>query len=182
MLQAGDELGRTQGGNNNAYCQDNGTSWLDWSAAGAASRLTEFTRRLISLRKRRPELRRETFLKGARGAGRADDVSWLHPGGREMTPTDWQDPTLHCLGVRLAAEESQRGADLLVIFNAGGSPVEFVLPAVGAGSEWMRSFDTAQIETVLPDRVGPTARVEAHSSSICELSLGATPGETPPDR
>ena len=182
MLQAGDELGRTQGGNNNAYCQDNETSWLDWSAATAASRLTDFTRRLIALRKRRPELRRETFLKGARGAGRADDVSWLHPSGREMTPTDWQDPGLHCLGVRLTAEESQRGADLLVIFNAGGSPVDFALPAVGAASEWIRLFDTAQIEAVRPARAGSTARLEAHSSSICELILSADHGEIPPGR
>ena len=182
MLQAGDELGRTQGGNNNAYCQDNETSWVDWSAATAASLLTDFTRRLIALRKRRPELRRETFLKGARGAGRADDVSWLHPSGREMTPTDWQDPGLHCLGVRLAAEESQRGVDLLVVFNAGGAPVDFVLPAVGAASAWIRFFDTAQIEAAQQGRVGPTARLEAHSSSVCELSVSADPGEVPPDR
>ncbi len=182
MLQAGDEFGRTQRGNNNAYCQDNATSWLDWPCAGVASRLTEFTRRLIALRKRRPELRRETFLKGARGAGRADDVSWLHPGGREMTATDWQDPALHSLGVRLAAEESQQGADLLVLFNAGGTAVEFALPAVGAGAEWIRSFDTAQIEAQTPGRVGPTARLEAHSSSICELSLSPMPVEAPTGR
>ena len=169
MLQAGDEFGRTQSGNNNAYCQDNETGWLDWSAAAAYADLTEFTRELVALRKRRPELRRETFLKGARGAGRADDISWLHPSGREMGQSDWQNPSLQCLGLRLAAEEGQDGADLLIVFNSGGDSGEFVQPPGRSGVGWRRLLDSAPPAGLTEVAPGSALRIEAHSAVVFEL-------------
>ena len=143
MLQAGDEFARSQRGNNNAYCQDNELSWLDWSQAGAEADLTAFTRRLAALRRSRAELRRDTFLKGARGAGRSDDVAWLHPAGRGMVAADWQNPRLRCLGMRLATQAASGDGDLLIVVNAASEPCEFVLPALAAGSVWECLLDTA---------------------------------------
>jgi glycogen operon protein len=141
MLQAGDELGRTQRGNNNAYCQDNEISWLDWTGADAGAGLPAFVAALAALRRRRPELHRETFLKGARGAGQGDDASWLHPAGRTMTEGDWRDPGLECLLLRLTAAEAGAG-DLLLVFNAGPDPARVALPPAPGGA-WAPVLDTA---------------------------------------
>ena len=92
MLLAGDEFGRTQRGNNNAYCQDNEISWIDWDLAARRSWLTAFVRQLLTLRRQAPGLRRDTFLKGARQVDREHkDVSWRHPLGHELTAADWHD-------------------------------------------------------------------------------------------
>jgi isoamylase len=167
MLLAGDEIGRTQRGNNNAYCQDNEISWLDWDGAAAAQGLVDFVRRLIALRRRRPELRRETFLKGARGAGLSDDVLWLHPAGRGMSTQDWQDAGLRTLGMRLAADDGA-GGDLLVLLNAGAARTDFTLPKTATGRRWVRLLDSALAadfpETPASDRVA----LEAHSAQILE--------------
>ena len=166
MLLAGDEIGRTQGGNNNAYCQDNEISWLDWSRAETERDLTGFVRALVALRRRRPELRRDRFLKGVRGAGLAEDVQWLHPAGREMTVADWQDPELRCLGMRLAAE-AEAGGDLLVLLNAGGA-VEFHLPPAASGAGWLRLLDTALASDAAPAATGSAAQLVARSAQILE--------------
>ena len=168
MLQAGDEFARTQRGNNNAYCQDNELSWLDWSAAEREADLTEFTRRLIGLRRRRPELRRETFLKGSRRGGRGPDISWLHPAGRELTQADWQDPALEALGVLLAAEDAVREGELLVLCNAGASDVEFRLPVAGAGRHWQVLLDAASALAEAPRPLEASARVAAHAAMVLE--------------
>ncbi len=166
MLLAGDEIGRTQRGNNNAYCQDNETSWLDWEAAAGERDLLAFTRRLIELRRARPELRRETFFKGARGAGLSEDVQWLHPAGREMTTADWQDGELRALGVRLAADDSSSGGDLLFVLNGGPTPVEFRLPATVAGLGWFRLLDSSLAADAPPVAVGSAAALAAHAAQI----------------
>ena len=139
MLVAGDELGRTQLGNNNAYCQDNEVSWLDWDNADL--NLVEFTAQLVRLRKRHPLLRRRTYPK-------AENTSWLAPEGRQMTDADWKLPFARCVGMLMVgqrlAERDQRGNpviddDLLLLLNAHHEAIEFVLPGEG----WSCVVDTA---------------------------------------
>ncbi len=139
MLTAGDELGRTQQGNNNAYCQDSELSWLDWQ--NADERLLEYVRALVAMRKRHPAFRRRTYPK-------AEDVVWLTPEGAAMTEADWQRPEARALGMlllgRRLAERDERGApieddDLLLLLNGAGTPVEFRLP----GGNWHLLVDTA---------------------------------------
>ena len=90
MLLAGDEVGRTQAGNNNAWCQDSGISWLDWRLDERAQRLLDFTRRLIELRRRHPVLRRTSFFLGERRASRLPDAWWFRPDGARMARRDWE--------------------------------------------------------------------------------------------
>ncbi|MDR1935608.1 MAG: glycogen debranching protein GlgX [Candidatus Accumulibacter sp.] len=125
MLQGGDELGRTQAGNNNAYCQDNALTWLDWPKADPA--LIEFTAGVIALRRKFAPLRRVAWLTGARDAEGRRDVVWWHPDGREMEAPDWnasQGGTLGMLLARAAADE----APLLALFNRNPEPAAFRLP------------------------------------------------------
>jgi isoamylase len=139
MLVAGDELGRTQGGNNNAYCQDNETSWLDWE--GADRELMQFVIGLVELRKRHPSFRRRTYPK-------PEDTSWLAPEGREMLEQDWKLPYARCFGMlmvgqRLAERDEHGNAmvddDLLLLLNAHHEAIEFTLPGEG----WTAVLDTA---------------------------------------
>ena len=117
MLQAGDEFGRTQRGNNNAYCQDNEISWVDWRLRGANHELLEFVRLLAQLRRRHAEFRRETFLKGAASRTGVKDVTWLNVRGTEMTQSEWQDANLRTLGIWFG--EQQRAVEhLLLLVNA----------------------------------------------------------------
>jgi isoamylase len=142
MLQAGDEFGRTQGGNNNAYCQDNEISWLDWSLRESHSRLLQFVAQLAQLRRKHGEFRRDTFFKGSARHQRSKDVSWLHARGAEMSAEDWNDPYLRSLGVKLASATAEHGAFLLLM-NAGET-AEFVLPAAAEGRRWSCGTDTAR--------------------------------------
>jgi isoamylase len=139
LLLAGDELGRTQLGNNNAYCQDNELSWLDWRRADGE--LLEFVRTIINLRKRHPLFRRRTYPK-------PQDTTWLTPEGREMTEQDWGLPFARCLGMLMVgqrlAERDEHGNpvlddDLLLLLNAHHDAVEFVLPE----GEWTGLLDTS---------------------------------------
>jgi glycogen operon protein len=146
MLLAGDEMGRSQRGNNNTYCQDNELSWIDWDLVEENYDLADFARHLIRFRRSRPGLRRDTFLKGARRGAVPKDVSWLHPAGRELSAADWNDAGARCLGVLLSVGASSRRAaygDLLILFNADEASTEFVLPAPPAGASWCVLFDTA---------------------------------------
>ncbi len=130
MLRHGDEIANTQMGNNNAYCQDNPVSWLDWRIDGDRRRLLEFTRRVFALRRRFPMLRGEQFYRGARaGEESPPDLLWLRPDGREMTEADWADESVRALAMRLAAHTES----VLIAFNAGTSPVWFELPSSPAG-------------------------------------------------
>jgi isoamylase len=139
MLLAGDELGRTQRGNNNAYCQDNEISWIDWE--GADRELLQFVTELVRIRDRHPLFRRRTYLK-------PEDTSWLAPEGREMTEADWKLPFARCFGMlmigRKLAERNGHGEpiiddDLLLLLNAHHEAIEFVLPGEG----WTAVLDTA---------------------------------------
>jgi len=155
MLQAGDEFARTQRGNNNAYCQDNEMSWIDWSLSAANADLVDFVRLLASLRRSHVEFRRETFLKGATSRVAVKDVTWLHARGSEMTQDDWRDWNLRTLGIWYG-KRSNWTARLLLLLNASDSVQTFTLPAPPADSPWKRRFDTASKTTevlVLEDDV-----------------------------
>jgi glycogen operon protein len=145
MLLAGDEFGRTQRGNNNAYCQDNEINWIDWTLADSNASMLAFVQRLIDLRKSRLWLRRDTFLKGTSRVQETRDVTWLHPSGREMQETDWNDSSLRAIAVLLngAAGRGTAGGDLLVIFNADDVAQPMTLPDPPAGSSWAVLFDTS---------------------------------------
>ncbi|MCF4126110.1 glycogen debranching protein GlgX [Methylobacterium sp. SyP6R] len=151
MLLAGDEFARTQKGNNNAYCQDNEISWIDWGAIGEEERdLAEFTQRLLILRKSLPMLSRGRFLTGAYDADLGvKDVSWLTPAGTEMNPENWNDGGARSLAVVLDGRAQTSGihrrggeATLMLLFNAYHDVVEFTLPEVVGGDAWMRVLDT----------------------------------------
>ena len=143
MLQAGDEFGRTQLGNNNAYCQDNEISWIDWRLRQLNQDLLQFVRLLTKLRRDHAELRRETFLKGSASRTGFKDVSWLHMRGGEMNHNDWHDANLRTMGI-LLANRSSTAHKLLFILNAGDEPVEFNVPAAVPGAPWVCRFDTAR--------------------------------------
>jgi glycogen operon protein len=146
MLVFGDECRRTQKGNNNAYCQDNETSWFDWSLVAKNSDLVRFVQSLIHFRRDQPTVRRETFLTGKPEAeGSLPDVSWYSALG---TAVDWNgnDGTLICLLKAPLDKRSPDGRparDVLLLVNATGSPREFILPPVAKGTSWRLFVDTA---------------------------------------
>jgi isoamylase len=145
MLLGGDELGRTQQGNNNGYCQDNQISWFDW--AGADRDLLGFTRQLVALRKAHPVFRRRRFLTGTEAA----QLGWFTPAGTAMTDADWADGSALALAVYLnGSDDPDRAADgtlltdddFLVLVNAWWQPLSFTIPAVRAGLAWQPEIDT----------------------------------------
>jgi isoamylase len=140
MLLAGDELYRTQKGNNNAYCQDNEISWIDWDGLKADDSLLQFVRGLSALRQAHPELRRDTFLKGALHTSRSRDVSWWHPGGHELADHEWNNPDLRSLGVGFGG--NAQAPELLLLMNPTESETEFRLPSLPA-TGWDVILDTA---------------------------------------
>jgi isoamylase len=153
MVLGGDEFGRTQRGNNNAYCQDNEISWFDWELDERQRHLLGFTKRLIDFRKRHPVFRRADFLTGEERLGSGSpDVWWFRPDGRKMTQRNWQLPETQTLGVYLNGAEiptlSPQGAPViddtfLILFNAQPEDVVFTLPAVGYGRRWVHELSTA---------------------------------------
>jgi len=152
MLCGGDEIGRTQRGNNNAYCQDNELSWFDWRLDRRRRDLLEFTRELIALRREHPVLRRRQFLHGRRIRGsEVKDITWFRPDGREMTDEDWQNAHTRCLGLRLSGDAIEEVDTLgrrvmddtfLILLNAHHEAMSFVLPAHRPGVRWEQVLDT----------------------------------------
>ena len=152
MLLGGDELGRTQHGNNNAYCQDNELSWFDWDTANVE--LYEFTRRLIRLRQDHPVFRRRRWFQGRpiRGSGERDLV-WFKPDGEEMSEEDWANGFAKSLALYLNGEgiahagprgERVRDDSFYLVCNAHWEPIEFVLPAPPLAERWQVVLDTEQ--------------------------------------
>jgi glycogen operon protein len=180
MLSGGDELGRSQRGNNNAYCQDNELSWTSWSLTPADKEFLEFTRGLIRIWKEQPVLRRRKFFQGRRIRGaEVFDINWLDPTGREMTDDTWNSPDVRCLGVRLNGDaidevnergERITGDSLALLLNAGESPVSFVLPATRSDEQWEKLVDTS--EPLLPHkRLAARDRYQLQSRSMAVLKL-----------
>ena len=156
MLLAGDELRNTQHGNNNAYCQDNELSWLDWEVDERAAGLLAFTKRVLRLRAQHSVFRRSAFLTGEspHGSG-APDVWWFRPDGRKMTQADWTRGDAFALGAFLngdeiptvtAEGEPVEDDSFIVLFNAWREPVTFVLPPARFGRRWAHELCTADPE------------------------------------
>ena len=183
MLCGGDEMGRTQRGNNNAYCQDTEISWVDWKLSKPQQSLLTFTRSLIALRQQHPVFRRRRFFQGRRIRGtEVKDLSWLRPDGKEMTDEDWAKGYVRCLGVRLAGhaieEKDPKGRPLLdetflVLLNAHHEPRPFTLPAHKRGVRWQPVFDTALYDAddkpVVLYRGGEQYDLEARSLALLRL-------------
>jgi isoamylase len=155
MLLGGDELSRTQGGNNNAWCQDNEISWVDWELDERRMELLEWTKRLIVLRKAHPVFKRTRFLEGRGDGGGLPDVWWFRPDGRRMTIRDWESPESRALGVFLNGEglqdltpwgESEEDDSFLLMFNAHFEPVRFRVPARRFGARWSLELSTDEPE------------------------------------
>ena len=154
MIAHGDELGRTQQGNNNVYCQDSELAWMDWSLAETNADLIEFTRNAIALRNDHPVFRRRRFFEGRpiRTGEQARDIAWLTPAGEEMTPEDWDSGFGKSLTVFLNGdgipEPNQRGErvvddSFLLCFNAHHETIEFLTPDGEYANEWTVALDTA---------------------------------------
>ena len=147
MLTAGDELGRSQNGNNNAYCQDNETSWVDWTLDANDEAFLRFVSRVLSLRRRHDVFRRGDFYRGSEeGPRNLKDIVWLRPDGSEMNTGDWENPQLHAFGCAFGATGGQAGTRrYLLALNAGEGAVKFILPA-SEGGPWQNLLDTSEPE------------------------------------
>ena len=154
MIVAGDEFGRTQGGNNNAYCQDNDISWLNWDIEDKGHRLLNFVQRVAAIRHKYPVLHRTRWLSAQWNEEiGVKDVAWLTPSGDEMTDESWTDGNSRCLGMLLDGRAQptgvhRRGVDqsLLLILNSYHDAVGFHLPDVVGGQRWTRLIDTNQLD------------------------------------
>lgn len=178
MILAGDELGRTQRGNNNAYCQDNETSWVDWEHIDDA--LLEQVRALILLRRQHPVFRRRRFFRGVVSPSHPPDIGWYAPSGEPMTEAQWHDPALLGLGVflngdQIESRDSQgrviRDDSFYWMINADASPLRFVLPGDLEGT-WQFMFGTAREH--LPDelRGGDEVSLEGRSMRLWRRPRG----------
>lgn len=191
MLLAGDEAGRTQQGNNNAYCQDNEVSWVDWDLDQRRKDLLEFTKSVINIFKQHPVLRRRHFFQGRRIRGsEVKDLTWFRPDGKEMTEEDWDSPSTRCIGLRMAGdaidETDEQGNTitddtLLSLLNAHDKAVRFVLPSQHQGAQWtvvLDSGEAKQGKQVVRKEGGKAFRLEARSMTI----LSCESRKTKPER
>jgi glycogen operon protein len=154
MLSHGDELSRSQGGNNNAYCQDNETSWVDWQLGERELALLDFARGVFRLRRENPVFRRRRFFAGDPVASHgAKDVSWVRPDGGEMTVEEWHDPGNRVLGMLVHGDASDevdergrpnRGETLLLLLNGGRRTCSFVLPELPEPGLWREILSSAR--------------------------------------
>ncbi len=174
MMLAGDEFGRTQHGNNNAYCQDNEISWLDWRLREENDSLVRFVRNLTALRHKYPILRRNLFLNG-QYIEELDvrDVTWVSPSGSMMGDRDWHDPALRCFGMLLDGRAQttgirQRGkeATILIVINGHYEPVDFTLPECSGAGQW-----SLLIDTNTPEITEVTGIAVGESFTVIERSL-----------
>jgi len=175
MISHGDEVGRTQQGNNNAYCQDNEMTWIDWNLDADKRALLNFTIKLVQFRQSQPALRRRKYFQGRsiRG-GEVKDLAWLAPDGREMTDEAWSADFVRSLGMLLngsAIEEVNERGDavicdtLLVLLNAHSDKVPFTLPSLDADQQWRRVIDTYEPHS--PDRAfKPGSRYPLQGRSV----------------
>ena len=152
MLLAGDEMGRTQQGSNNAYCQDNEISWVNWALSNDDQQFLAFVQRVITLRREHPVFRRRNFFQGRAIRGsQIKDINWLKPDGQEMSDDEWDHDFAHCLGVYLSGdameERDGRGRPIkddnfLLLFNSHHQGAPFQLPDIGKTSVWQALLDT----------------------------------------
>jgi len=170
MLSHGDEIGRSQGGNNNAYCQDGPLTWVDWNLDREQRELLEFTRRVFALRREHAALRRGSFFSGDVVRGELKDVTWLTSEGKEMKEADWDDPARRSLGM-LVSGASADGVDrfghpvsaatILFFMNAGSRPTLLTLPLLSRAGRWELLLTTGRPHRSTVSR--PRLNVIAHS-------------------
>jgi isoamylase len=184
MISHGDELGRTQNGNNNGFCQDNELTWVHWDEAD--TELLEFTRSVSALRAAHPVFRRRRFFKGVpvrrRGVEGQPDVSWFRPDGSEMNDDDWDSGFgksvavyLNGLGIPDLDARGQRVTDdsFFLCFNAHHEPIEFTMPPGEFGSAWLPVVDTAEVTSPAdrqPIPAGDTVRVAGRATVVLQAS------------
>ena len=154
MLTSGDEMGKTQGGNNNAFVQDNAISWINWNLDEQQTRLRDFAREVFAFRRRHPVFRRPGFFKGQRVDGsELKDLAWFHPKGREMMLVDWQKPDRCAIALLLsgdaldwrdAAGDAVIDDSFLLLLNGSREAVDFFLPSTDWGTRWAIRIDTRQ--------------------------------------
>jgi glycogen operon protein len=184
MLLAGDEMGHTQKGNNNAYCQDNATTWLNWAASKHArnKQLLEFTRKLIQIFHEQPVFHRRKFFSGRAISGsESPDIAWLNPDGTEMTEEQWNAPHVRCFGVVLFGDsidvddegEEISGDTVLILFNADHTvTVSFTLPDIEEKQPWQRLLDTFEANAS-QDEFEESSIYELRPCSMAVFRMGA---------
>ncbi len=188
MLLAGDEMGRTQGGNNNTYCQDNELSWLDWTLPEKNRELLEFARELVAFRRAHPVLRRRKWFQGRsiHGSG-VHDILWFNPDGGEMTEEQWQDGLARVIGIFLNGEEiatpGPRGERIIddsfiLLFNGHDEAMEFTLPEPVREGAWRLVIDTAQPGFVDRDPYADSMRSPV---TVAEPRRRKKTGKPPPE-
>jgi glycogen operon protein len=184
MLLAGDELGHTQHGNNNAYCQDNEISWLDWDLNPEQQAFLDFVRDMVRIRRQQPVLRRRRFFHGRPIRGDAiKDLYWVRPDGREMTDADWTSGRARSIGVGLVGnrleevdEQGQpvQGDTLVLLLNAADAPVTYHAPKGGERTVWECLVDTSRPEERSALIEGTTSYTLApHSLALMRVVSGA---------
>ena len=178
MILGGDELSRTQGGNNNAYCQDNEINWYNWDLDEREASFLAFVQQIIAFRKEHQSFRRRRFLTGEADANGVKDALWLHPEGHEMTPEDWADGGLHAFGVLLRGDRIEgtnamghalSDDTILLLFNNGDTRASFELPDVAAGSpRWWAVMSTFEEESPAPSYT-PSAAFSVEPKQLVAL-------------
>jgi isoamylase len=181
MLLSGDELSRTQRGNNNAYCQDNELSWIDWSPDPRRGRFLDYVIRLIRLRRQHPVFSRRRYVRAdTLTAEGLKEIIWLTPDAREMTEEDWQTDFARCLGVYLAGGaierrgprgQAIRDGNFLLLFNAHHEAIPFTLTEALAGKDWSIVFDTHRDEPPAAGRPPAPYPLQARSLVLLEESV-----------
>jgi len=185
MLLGGDEFGRTQEGNNNAYCQDNEISWLNWRRDEKQNRLLEFTRKLIQLRRKHAVFRRPKFFQGRRvRGGEIKDVMWFNPGGNEMSEEEWNSPFVRCLGMLISGDAADlidlhgdpvRDDTFLLLINAHHEPIPFLLPGE-EHLEWEQILDTTNEDGFLKQPKKSSSGDDVDQVAVGDRSRGARRG------
>jgi glycogen operon protein len=188
MLLGGDEFGRTQNGNNNAYCQDNEISWFNWQWVEKQKRLFEFARKLIQLRREHPVFRRPKFFEGKPvTGGEIRDAMWFNPGGNEMTLEEWTSPFVRCLGMLISGDAAdlidEHGEQIhddtfLLLINAHYETIPFLLPGE-ENLEWAQILDTTNedgfLKALKKFPSGEDVDLAARSASLFILTQGEQP-------
>ncbi len=188
MLWSGDEVGHTQNGNNNAYCQDNELTWLEWELEPWQQKLLAFVRKLIALYHKQPTFHRRRFFHGKSLHGTQQaEIAWLEPSGREMSQESWNAPHVRCLGVQLAGGKIDVdeygdpiiGDPILILFNADHAvEIPFTMPMVETGEPWKRVFDTA-LEDDADGEDGTPIEGSVYRLAPCSMAVFFSP--VPPE-
>jgi glycogen operon protein len=179
MLTSGDELGKTQRGNNNPYCQDNALSWIDWGLGEERRELFAFVRELVALRRRHPVFRRRTFFRGERVRGAAmKDISWVREDGKEMTAASWAEPERRTLGLLLSGEGMLDRSDsgvwavddtFLIVLHGARAPITFTLPEGATLGLWEVLVDTSTPKIPADGRHAPGTTVAVAGRTMLVL-------------